>query len=335
MKPKLGIRKPEYKRYAVFMAGILVFTLVIFYSDIQKQDFFRAIDQVGVKNFFLLSFAYVIAWGISGWRWALLVHYFLPNKKFPKALYLYAVILGQFSAYVVFKQIASVGSKALCLGREVENGTEVGLISSVIEVTGTCLVLFLMAVVSLSALTIGSSTLVVWIASLIALTVLSLTGSNRYFIFFLRIQLFLKKLVQKWFSLKKGSEFSVPNSLPNQLTRKIFFSSLIIYLIALFRCVLILVVLDYKIDVLHFILLCPLVIFVSSLGITPGGFGVLELSWIGVFTYFGLTVEQGTIYALVKRVADDAILVTSFISAFVYYEIVRGMYERFQKKNDV
>jgi uncharacterized protein (TIRG00374 family) len=320
--------KSKYRRYTVFVLGIFLFVLVIYYSDIQKDDFFSAVKQVAFGNFIILSSAYVIAWCISSWRWYLLVNYFLPGIKCSRLFYLYTLILGQFSAYIVFKQLATIGSKSLCLGREIKNGAQVGLISSVIEVSVTCLVIFLMALVSVTGLMAGSHQFIWAMASFTGFTLLFLANSNRYLNFFLQVQFYVKKKIQKYFSTGASVFSDVPNILPGYLTGKVFLCSLCIYLIAVFRCGLILVLLDYDVDILHFILLCPLVIFVSSLGLTPGGFGVLELSWIGILSYLGLSVEEGTIYALVKRVADDGILISGFIVTFIYYETTRDTFKR-------
>ncbi|MET0082513.1 MAG: lysylphosphatidylglycerol synthase transmembrane domain-containing protein [Sedimenticola sp.] len=104
----------------------------------------------------------------------------------------------------------------------------------------------------------------------------------------------------------------------NKFLRRIFYLSTFRFISILFRAILIAMLIGSAITALDVAKAFPLVQTTLLIAITPGGLGISEWSWIGIFNAIGVNLDEAGLFAIVHRIY---IVLTVFLIC-----IVSGIY---------
>ncbi len=263
-------------------------------------------------------------------RWRLLIGCFEDAKSIPKGFVFYNINIAILMASVL-PVIAYTGTKALSLKVDLNlsptKTVYAGIIESIVGMTAT---IFMMIPGLLYMLGIIKLCFAVYLYILIMI-LFFLFFYNYYLIILNILACLYKYLVSKANAIKlfkgKFNENKFDPSIFIMIDRKTSFL-LVCYTIliqygAMFKYYIIIIAFNVNIDFLTFAIIFPTVYLISSIGLTPGSFGISEFTWFYVLTLVNVNNNNAAVYSVANRIFHEFSIIIITIFSYIYFLIQR------------
>ena len=323
----MQIKKDKASRL-IPLLGVFIFIGIILYSDFSLKDFGALILDVGVVAFSAMFALKAIVFLSRSICWKILVKTLTPDQgiKFKSGFFFLhttlAIFINAFSGF-----LGTIVSRPVALKLEYKVPLTVGAVSISLDIflstiiTGLfCLpgVCYLLQLISLNVALLSNIGIIFALFFLVRVQhslVISAVSRIVKLVYLLasKVPILHKRLTEHPQTVPALAR------IPRQEFRDLLLFSVVAHYAQVFLALTLVLALDLEMSPLLIVLMFPIAHIVANASFIVG---IADLSVIGVFTLFGVTLDDSILFVIATRLFQTAISFTLTAGAYLFYRLL-------------
>ena len=318
--------KKEHKKWikhiVFFILGLTLFGILIYYTNR------KGLSQLKNINYYYLIAAFIVSLGITAsiaFRWGTIVNSMNKGKLATWLQYYHYFIQSRALGFILPKDITDLGIRVLWLKKNHKSRLTNAGVSVIIDRLFDLIFMltFFSAVLSFWFGWINEKLGIIFmIVFILVLGIILFTNFKLFIKIFEKLLNFAFKIFRYIPFIKKKipDKIEIPH-FERKTVIKIYFASLIKVFFTIVRFILFALCFNITIDPLLIVMGTPVAQFSYLFAFTPGGLGIFEAGWLGIFKLAQINTQQALLFVIGQRLLTIIIISSLAIISQIIFSI--------------
>lgn len=311
--------KYNKKNFVLFLLGSFIVLLIFLLAGIEETiNLLLKINFETILFLFLIEFLIIF---LHSLRWRIILHNNVCNKEVTFKNIFLSTNIGLFASNIVpAGTTVSEPIRAYVLSKADNFPMIKSFASSIVNLMLEVLPIFLLISIAiyfviannispfLLAILIFAFLVVLFLSTISFLSItnkkLAMKTANFFVNFFSKLSFLKKHVEEQKKDINRVVSIFCESAQTNASKKNLFFGtsiSLITWILNFLRTYIIFIAVGFNINIAIFVTIMVVVYVVSFIPTTPGGIGIYELSSVGLFSLFGVSIAVASIVTIIDR----------------------------------